>query len=354
MRKRGKFTLLTGMVAAFALLFGSIAVASDLDVAALDADTPLTEVTLAAGEDKAFTIDLEVTGRQGNGATFRVYRDWTLQSDGTFVGSNPSDLFAVPAREAQAAAWTASVQGKVIVPAGQADRGPDMLTIAVHDLTTSAPGALSMRDAAEIEVTVVNPTVGDTTPPVIAINGPADGAVYTLGQVVNADYTCTDAESAVTKCEGPVANGAPIDTATVGSKSFRVDAESAGGASDLTHTYRVVYDFGGFLRPIDDVNVAKAGRAIPVKFSLDGDQGLDIMAPGFPKAIACDLDPQAVADEDPVPTVTAGSSSLAYDALTDQYTYVWKTDKGWANSCRTLVVRFVDGQTHTAQFHFTM
>jgi len=51
-------------------------------------------------------------------------------------------------------------------------------------------------------------------------------------------------------------------------------------------------------------------------------------------------------------TVTAGSSSLQYDAASGQYTYVWKTDKAWAGSCRQLTVRLVDGTDHVALFQF--
>jgi hypothetical protein len=51
-------------------------------------------------------------------------------------------------------------------------------------------------------------------------------------------------------------------------------------------------------------------------------------------------------------TVTADTSGLQYDASSNQYTYVWKTDKTWANSCRRLFVKFNDGSQHTADFLF--
>jgi hypothetical protein len=114
------------------------------------------------------------------------------------------------------------------------------------------------------------------------------------------------------------------------------------------------YNFAGFFSPIDNpkvVNQAKAGSAIPVKFSLGGDSGLDILATGSPTSQPIDCD-----SSDPVDpieeTVTAGSSSLSYDATTDQYTYVWKTDKTWTNTCRQLVVTLNDGSTHLAYFKF--
>jgi hypothetical protein len=117
-----------------------------------------------------------------------------------------------------------------------------------------------------------------------------------------------------------------------------------------------VYDFKGFFPPVDnddldDLNVAKAGRAIPVKFSLGGDQGLKIFEVGYPKStpIACPEGESVTADE--IATVTAGGSSLSYDATEGQYTYVWKTNKAWTG-CRKLIVKLVDGTYHYANFKF--
>jgi len=53
---------------------------------------------------------------------------------------------------------------------------------------------------------------------------------------------------------------------------------------------------------------------------------------------------------DQVPTVTAGNSSLAYDPTTQTYTYVWKTAKSWAGTCRQLDVQLIDGTHHPALF----
>jgi len=43
-------------------------------------------------------------------------------------------------------------------------------------------------------------------------------------------------------------------------------------------------------------------------------------------------------------TVTAGSSSLSYDSLTDRY--VWKTHKAWVGQCRLFVLKLSDGTYH--------
>jgi hypothetical protein len=53
-----------------------------------------------------------------------------------------------------------------------------------------------------------------------------------------------------------------------------------------------------------------------------------------------------------VETVTSGDSALTYDAATDTYTYVWKTQKSWAGTCRDFVLTLSDGSVHTASFEF--
>ena len=48
----------------------------------------------------------------------------------------------------------------------------------------------------------------------------------------------------------------------------------------------VTYSWSGFFNPVDSppvLDVAQAGSAIPVKFSLGGNMGLQIFAAGYPK-----------------------------------------------------------------------
>jgi hypothetical protein len=79
--------------------------------------------------------------------------------------------------------------------------------------------------------------------------------------------------------------------------------------------------------------------------------GLDIFATGYPSsiAIACNTSQPAGQIEE---TVNAGGSSLSYDATLDQYTYVWKTNKSWAGTCRRFIMRLDDGSEHFAMFRF--
>jgi streptogramin lyase len=114
------------------------------------------------------------------------------------------------------------------------------------------------------------------------------------------------------------------------------------------------FPFEGFFAPVDAAptyNVAKAGSAIPMRFGLGGDHGVDVVAPGYPQAAAVDCISGAPLDAIEQ-TVTAGASSLSYDAKTGRYLYVWKTNGEWAGSCRRFVLRLRDGSTHSAEFKF--
>jgi hypothetical protein len=116
-----------------------------------------------------------------------------------------------------------------------------------------------------------------------------------------------------------------------------------------------MYPFGGFTSPVDPqptVNRVRAGSGIPVKFSLGGNLGLAIFKPGYPASQSVSCDSHLPVDEIET-TVTAGQSSLQYDPTTGGYTYVWKTDKAWLNTCRKLVLTFRDGTKAEATFQFT-
>jgi concanavalin A-like lectin/glucanase superfamily protein len=112
------------------------------------------------------------------------------------------------------------------------------------------------------------------------------------------------------------------------------------------------YDFAGFFAPVDNqphVNLVKAGSAVPVKFSLTGYQGMSVFDAGYPSSskVAC----ESGVTEDPLEqTVATATTPLIYDATSDRYQYVWKTEKSWANTCRQLTLRFADGSVRTAAF----
>jgi hypothetical protein len=196
-------------------------------------------------------------------------------------------------------------------------------------------------------------TVADTTPPSLKL--PSDitaQATGPAGAAVSYTATATDLVdgSVPVSCTPASGSSFPVGTTTVSCSAADAHGNTTTGSFKVT----VNYAWTGFFQPVDNpptVNTVKAGSAVPVKFSLTGNQGLNIFQTGYPASAPYTC--SATAPTDAIEqTVTAGASSLSYDPASDQYTYVWKTDKAWAGTCRALVVKLAGGATHTANFQF--
>ena len=199
----------------------------------------------------------------------------------------------------------------------------------------------------------VSYAVADTSAPTITVTSPAEGAVYKLGQRVLADYSCMDEPngSGVASCQGSVPDGAVLDTSRVGANTFEVSTtDNAGNRASRSVAYSVVYDFDGFLWPLRNlpsVNRWKAGRPVPVRFSLNGYRGASPEADGYPRSMRC-----GDADGEAVRAASKKRPAFRYERHPDRYTLLWKTERKWAGSCRSFVLELDDGSVHTAQFQF--
>jgi hypothetical protein len=131
------------------------------------------------------------------------------------------------------------------------------------------------------------------------------------------------------------------------------DGDGTGDACEVS----AGYDFAGFFGPLDNppvVNTVKAGRAVPVKWSLlDGQGGyvtdLSTFVSLTSQQVPCLSGTSTSAIES---ASTAGGSGLSYDTLTNQFQYNWKTARGWAGTCRVLTLELADGQHRSAAFQF--
>lgn len=322
---------------------------------------PESSVTKTGCVDQNITADQQATNYScsasstGGGAgpvIVSIKRDATapdVQRDTASDScSNPGDNGWC--RGTQTAGFTASDATSGLANSGQAaftqssSSDGSAVNIASGSVADLAGNSNSGIDAGPFQI--------DSTPPAVAVTGPQNGATYTLGSVPAAGCTTTDATSDVADHAAASTSGGPVGSVTVNCTGAKDNAGNTGSASV---TYSVVYAFTGFFRPIDNggvYNVVKAGSAVPAKFSLAGNQGLSIFAAGYPTSgsIPCSAAAPIDAVEE---TLTAGHSSLSYDALADQYNYVWKTDKSWAGTCRQLVVKFADGAYQRANFKLT-
>jgi hypothetical protein len=114
----------------------------------------------------------------------------------------------------------------------------DTSTLGEHTFTVEATDRAGNTGSQTVNYTVV-----DTTAPGIVVTTPASGAVYGLGEHVAAEYACADEAggSGVATCVGTVANGAAIDTSSVGEKTFTVEAtDNAGNHASKSVKYTVV------------------------------------------------------------------------------------------------------------------
>ncbi|WP_308492160.1 PxKF domain-containing protein [Microbacterium terrisoli] len=220
---------------------------------------------------------------------------------------------------------------------------------------TGSSGTTTATDAATADHFWTLTRV-DVTAPVVALTCPSDAVV--LGASAGATWTATD-ETDGSGLATPASGSIALDTSSVGSKTVVAPAGTAldntGNTSvAVSCTYSVVYAWSGLTAPVntgDVVNSVKAGSAVPVGFSLAGDQGTAVLAAGSPSVVFGACSPSAPVDTIEQ-TVTAGASGLQYDPASDQYTYVWKTNKSWSGTCATLSLTLDDGTTHTAVFSF--
>jgi hypothetical protein len=263
-----------------------------------------------------------------------------------------------------------SVGDPVVVDFSCADEGGSELAScegSVPDgglLDTSAPGAASVtvtaRDNAGNQTSVTHTVTvvsSDLVAPTISLLTPLDGAVYLLDQQVTADYACADeGGSGLVSCAGPVADGAYLDTGSVGPRQFTVTAaDGAGNTGAATAGYRVIYDFEAFLWPVRNrprVNTWVAGRSVPIRFELGGNQGLDVIEDGWPQvaAVGCDFTAEPEAGEPA--RHPRWFRELVYRKSRKRYAMVWQTERRWAGSCRQFMLKLKDGTVRRADFKF--
>jgi lysophospholipase L1-like esterase/PKD repeat protein len=150
------------------------------------------------------------------------------------------------------------------------------------------------------------------------------------------------------------------DVANMGQADF--DEDGVGDACDPEPGYPTedkegvveslgapAWDFTGFLppvRPSPELTEVRAGSSVPLKFSVDGDRGLDILVDGSPSSTPVDCG--SLEATGPA-TQTASVPGLRYDTGSDLYSYVWTTPTG-TSGCVRVDVALVDGSVHDAYF----
>lgn len=186
----------------------------------------------------------------------------TLGSEGWYVSGVTITLNATdPDSGSPAAAIYFSLDGGVNY---QRYAGPILLTgDGIHSLIVSSVDSAGNGEQPSGPTTIKI----DTTPPWIT----SAGGAYLLNQLAAASYNVTDATSGIAN-----SSATPIDTSTVGVKSFIVTAtDHAGNTLSQPFSYMVAY---GVDPLYDQTKAVKSGGVIPIKLYLADFGGADVSA----------------------------------------------------------------------------
>jgi hypothetical protein len=89
---------------------------------------------------------------------------------------------------------------------------------------------------------------------------------------------------------------------------------------------------------------------VPVRFSLGGFKGLDVLAPGYPQVaeVECGAGEQPGAGR---PARSVGwQKGLRYRHRA--YMFMWRTERDWTHGCHQFLLKLTDGSVHRAEFKF--
>jgi hypothetical protein len=124
----------------------------------------------------------------------------------------------------------------------------DTSTTGAHTYTVTATSTDGQTGTKSISYTVA----ARPSAPIVVIESPGDGAVYTRGQSVVASYSCVEGAGGpgISACAGSLPSGQLIDTSSTGKHTFTVTATSLDGqVTTGTVNYTVVLPPNHFLTP---------------------------------------------------------------------------------------------------------
>jgi hypothetical protein len=182
----------------------------------------------------------------------------------------------------------------------------DTSTLGQHAFTVRATDGDGQTGTTISNYTVVGP-------PSASIVTPADGAVFVLGQVVKASYSCQESAGGpgIQACTGRVATGHPIDTSAAGSHSFTVTATSKDGQTTTVTSAYTVTPPPVPSKPAIDARIDHNKHTATFTFTARGARGFQ-----------CALVRATHNQRPPKPRFSACSSPKTYEKLkTGKYTF---------------------------------
>ena len=216
---------------------------------------------------------------------------------------------------------------------------------SVTATATDVAGNTNSATVANINIDKTAPTVTyDSLPSPIILNQP-----------LSLTWHASDDRSGIPA--GSESGTITLDTSSVGSHTYTITAgivsDKAGNPSGaVTVTYSVIYNFGGFLPPINTqghMSAFKKGSTIPVKFQLTDYDGNSISTATatislkwISGTIPTDIEPEAIS------TSAATTGNLfRYDSTGNQYIFNLATKTLSAPSVYQITATLDDGQSYS-------
>jgi hypothetical protein len=353
--------------------------------------------TVPSGNDVSFTENVSIAGTAAPGSTLTCLLTFSINgvvpTDPAFTQTISVTLTGGTAVIGSfAAADPSLVKAHVIYDCGNGEKEPafvglDGTQVASHvvqfqqnvdpslacaNATGSASLTIVATNGIDTDKLTVPPSpstlpVTDKTPSAAIYQPTLDATVpYTSGFALNghvADPEDGNLTPHWTFVSGPVTPAVPTTEDSVdvpaptggwpaGDYVIRLTGtDSHGHSSSATTTVHVArYAFSGFVAPVDNpptVNLGKAGRTYPVKWSLT-QSGATVSDLDAVASIKFTTSTCGSAPTDPLETTATGGTSLRYDATAGQYVYNWATPS--APGCYVLLVTLADGSIWPAYF----
>jgi large repetitive protein len=220
----------------------------------------------------------------------------------------------------------------------------------VYQVTATLPASPNYEPASATGNLTIKPAATSLawSVPASTVVGPLSASLLTAsatgvgGAAVQGTYTYAPAA-------GQFLDAAPSRSLSV---SFQPSSSNYTAATKSV-SLAVRYPWSGFFEPTNNpqvLNRVKAGTAIPIRFSLGGNQPAPVLSSGSPSvsSVSCPSWTTDAIEQ----TVSASSSSLRYESSTGQYVYTWKTQSSWAGKCRRFSLVLKDGTRREAFFRF--
>ncbi|HEX2027818.1 MAG TPA: PxKF domain-containing protein [Nitriliruptorales bacterium] len=369
-RRTGTATLVAG---ALLLTTAGIALADNVQN---DVETSHPSgVTLVAGDSASkATVGFRVHNTNGdgeNGCNIDPGETFTLAiNTPAGVAASPSSLSFNECNVWQSAEFSAS----------SGTGGEVSLSITAN---STGFGTYNLN-SAKFNITVTPPANTDTTPPTLTVPanisqvaGSATGNTVNFSVSANDNATVPTIECSIggtTLTPASTTLGANARTTNyseliLGTKVVSCQAtDQAGNKSDSnaslagaqphTFTIAVLFDFVGFLAPVDNnvLNTMKGGATAPIKWQIVAARDASGVPTAYISALSAVTSASGVknscdagAPTDTLEEYATGGTQLRYDTSSNQYIYNWQSPKK-PGECWSVIIKLADGQTKVAKF----